>query len=95
MKRIFFCALLATSCHATDAELDQTAVDAVKDGACIAVALLSSGDPLTCAGATEQLVIDVANDVEAKQALTPEQKSRFDSERVLMAVKLAAKQGGK
>jgi len=87
--------LFVVACYATGSQIGQTFVDGLKSGACIAGALLSGQDPLTCEGATEAFVIDVANDVEAKQQLTAEQKAHIDSERVRMATRLAQKAPGK
>jgi len=94
VKRVWALAFVL-ACHATADQIGQTIADGAKVGACIAVSLLQGKDPLTCTDATEQLVVDVINDVEAKQSLSPDQKDHLNAERVRMASRLAAKAPGK
>ncbi len=61
-----------TACNATAGQIGQTFTDGLKAGACILAKVLSGvvdiPSLLTCANATEQLVIDVLNDFKAQRA---------------------------
>lgn len=89
------------ACNASSQQIDTTIQDGAKVGVCITVALLSGADPLSCASATETLVVDVINDIEAQPAdagsppITAAQKSHIENVRVDMVARLAKKAAGK
>ncbi len=64
-SRLLFVGLLL-GCNATAAQVSTTFTDGAKVGACIIGAALGGTDPVSCAGATEQLIADVIEDFESK-----------------------------